>query len=101
MKKLIFFLCLILLAHSIHYDLTHGSLQVFEYTKNGLQNKEQAYRIVVVPPGGTVLSIVKQIHTEELSIEEAQIKQDFEKLNKGIKADAIVAHQKYKFPVYE
>lgn len=101
LKKIIIFLLFVVLIHSVHYDLTNGSLHVFEQKQSSTTEHTQPYRIVVVPPGGTVLSIVKQLHTEKITVSDAQIKRDFETLNNGIKPDAISAHQKYKFPIYE
>jgi hypothetical protein len=51
--------------------------------------------------GETVLSIIEQLHKEQIPVSIEQIITDFERLNPKDKADSIKVGKTYKFPLYE
>ena len=51
--------------------------------------------------GETVLSIIEQLHKEQIPVSIDQITTDFERLNPKEKAESIKVGETYKFPLYE
>lgn len=99
MRRIIFLLVSLFVLFIIFFDLKNGTIPVQEgptVPASAFQTADkQAYKTVTVKQGQTVVSIV---HTSKPLDE---VIEDFEALNKGVKANEIRAGSTYKFPVYK
>ncbi|MGX9290207.1 LysM peptidoglycan-binding domain-containing protein [Bacillus sp. A015] len=99
MRRIVFLLISLFVLFIIFFDLKNGTIPVQEepaVPASAFQTTEKkAYKTVTVKQGETVVSIV---HTSKPLDE---VIEDFEELNKGVKANDIRAGRTYKFPVYK
>ncbi|PCK20800.1 hypothetical protein CEY02_11330 [Bacillus pumilus] len=99
MRRIIFLLISLFVLFIIFFDLKNGTIPVQEeqaVPASAFQSSEKkTYKNVTVKQGQTVVSIVHTSNPLDEVIE------DFEKLNKGVKANEIRAGSTYKFPVYQ
>ncbi|MBM7097066.1 MULTISPECIES: hypothetical protein [Alteribacter] len=113
MKQLLIFGLVVVLAISVYYDLTEGTLP---NTTNGYEDTSQEnspvtapppadtlhYQEVIVQSGHTVYTIVKALHQDVLlDADFEKIVTDFEKLNPDVNAHDIRIGSTYRFPVYK
>ncbi|MFS0655299.1 LysM peptidoglycan-binding domain-containing protein [Bacillus sp. 179-C3.3 HS] len=99
MRRIIFLLVSLFVLFIIFFDLKYGTIPHqagHAVPANAIQTSvDTSYKTVTVKKGETVVSIVQTNQPLEEVIE------DFEALNKGVKANEIQAGSTYKFPVYE
>lgn len=82
---------------AINPPLTEGESESMEVSSaNASPYVEKKIR-----QGETVLSIIEQLHKEQIPVSIEQITTDFERLNPKEKADSIKVGKTYKFPLYE
>ncbi|RLQ98211.1 hypothetical protein [Falsibacillus albus] len=109
MKKIIALFAVIILVYSVYYDINVGTLPTVSYASSSNPKNQDAappedagkkYEEVQVSSGQTVLTVVEKLHNGPIPVPIDQVIQDFSKLNKGIKPEAIQSGKTYKFPVY-
>lgn len=106
MKKFFTMMGIILIALSVYFDITEGTL-TSERSHESSETNGQAQRLelpaqeVTVEPGQNVLSIVEQLHEGPVPVSIQQITEDFKKLNDGTLPEAIEVDRSYHFPIYE
>ena len=100
MKKLFTFLLFGLVAYTIFFDLTNGTLQMIRSDQNIPVNETMAFEWMTAERGDTVLSALEKVNGSlPVSIEEAM--NDFKKLNPGVDPGNIQSGNTYKIPVYD
>lgn len=107
MKRLSLFLIAIFLCYIIYYDIKVGTLPVVSVTNIEASKQDEEivqkttipYYEMKIKQGETVLSIIEKYHGGlPTSIE--KIINDFETLNKNVKAESITVGKTYRFPDY-
>ena len=97
MKKIVMFIIICIVAYSIYFDISVGTLPA--YSSENMDKTNKNYYNIKVEPGDTVLSLIeKKEGTLPVPIE--QIIEDFSTLNKGIKPEDIKIGQTYRFKNY-
>ena len=97
MKKIVMFIIICIVAYSIYFDISVGTLPA--YSSENMDKPDKNYYNIKVEPGDTVLSLIeKKEGTLPVPIE--QIIDDFSELNKGIKPEEIKIGQTYRFKNY-
>lgn len=105
MKRILYLVLIAIVAYSIYYDLTTGTLPAFsapiQLQEEIKEQTEQTipYIEVLVQAGDTVLSIIER-EEGHLTKPIDAIMKDFEKLNNGISPHEIQIGKIYKFPTY-
>lgn len=109
MKKIAAFLAIAVIAYSIYYDLTIGTLSSHQAVTavseiNVISNNEQTdnmpYDTKTTKPGDTLISIAEELNQGPLPVSIEQLTDDFEILNKGVEPHEIQINKEYKFPIY-
>lgn len=108
MNKVAAILAVAILAYSIYYDLTVGTLSAGQavtaeskIVSSGLESDQQVpYILKRTKSGDTVISIEENIHQGPLPVSIDQLIDDFKHLNNGIRPHEIQVNKEYKFPVY-
>ncbi|MGM9926655.1 MAG: hypothetical protein ACI35P_01780 [Bacillus sp. (in: firmicutes)] len=100
MKKLIFLLLFILVAYSIYFDVTKGTLPQTD-TPVMVNQKEESfpYKEIQIEAGDTLLSIMER-EDGRLLKPIPTIMEDFKKLNDGASPHTLKIGKTYKFPIY-
>lgn len=105
MKRIVLWFLAIIVAYSVYFDITVGTLPSAKTAaimtstnglsvQNGLNSK-----LVKVKPGDTILSLVERNEgTLPVSIKRVII--DFQDLNNGIQPEKIQIGKEYRIPVY-
>ena len=108
MKSVAAIIIIFIVAYSIYYDLTIGTLphgaaassQVEEAQMN-LSEPSDPYTLIEVNPGDTVISILEKLQQGHVPVSIDQLVKDFEELNNGTKPEQIHIGKSYKFPIYQ
>lgn len=103
MKKICALFILSLVIYSVYKDITNGSTMITTpaiYSSYKTE-PEQAFTLIKVQPGETVLSVFEKHASTNTKISFDQLKDDFIQLNDGIQPTDIKSGQIYKFPLYE
>ncbi|VEF47789.1 Uncharacterised protein [Bacillus freudenreichii] len=109
MKKIAAFLAVAVIAYSIYYDLTIGTLALdkavtavseINVATELEQSDNMPYHTKTTKAGDTVISITEELHQGPLPVSIDQLIDDFQTLNKGLKPDEIQINKEYKFPLY-
>ncbi|PYZ98648.1 hypothetical protein CR205_08745 [Alteribacter lacisalsi] len=118
MKQVLVFGLVVVLAFSVYYDLTEGTLpdrsgtgaadapELQEETPGAQEQEvppplEISYQEVIVQSGHTVYTIVQALHQGQvIEANFERIVTDFELLNPQTDAHAIQTGQTYRFPIY-
>ncbi|MFD1705415.1 hypothetical protein ACFSCZ_01450 [Siminovitchia sediminis] len=108
MKKIAAIFVLLIVAYSVYYDLTKGTLTIDNAATAASSNPDvpheqslsMPYETIKTTTGDTVISIAETIHDGPLPVSIEQLIGDFQKLNHGIQPDEIQRDTEYKFPVY-
>ncbi|TMW73820.1 hypothetical protein [Alteribacter natronophilus] len=115
MKQFFLFSLVVVLAFSVYYDLTEGTLPDQSAPPAAEQQDEPAgeavpapqepeeppYQEVIVQSGHTVYTIVQALHQGQvIEANFERIVTDFERLNPETDAHAIQTGQTYRFPLY-
>lgn len=106
-KRVLFYVVIILLIISLYKDLTLGTFQHNSHKSNHMEqthfknqeNKLSAIR-VRIQPGDTVLSITEQINQQLPHIDIMQIMNDFKTINPNVDPYHLQSDIVYYFPVY-
>lgn len=106
-KRLIFYLIIILLIISLYKDLTIGTPFINDSKSNHIQQiypKDEQNKLPAIQVraqhGDTVLSITEQINDQLLELNIEQIMSDFKKMNQNIDPFNLQTDTIYYFPVY-
>lgn len=106
-KRLIFYLIIILLIISLYKDLTIGTPFINDSKSNHIQQiylKDEQNKLPAIQVraqhGDTVLSITEQINDQLLELNIEQIMSDFKKMNQNIDPFNLQTDTTYYFPVY-
>jgi len=106
-KRIFFYLIIILLIVSLYKDLTIGTSHFNDNKFNHTQQiylKEQESKLSViqvrVQPGDTVLSITEQINQQLPHLDIMQIMNDFKTINPNVEPYHLQSDTVYYFPLY-
>lgn len=108
MKRLSIFILMLFLIYIVYFDMNNGTIAINPSLAEG-ENKAievssaKAYPYIEkkIRQGETVLSIIEQLHKEQIPVSIEQITTDFERLNPKEKAESIKVGKTYKFPLYK
>lgn len=112
MKRIVGFMIAAFVIFIVYHDLTTGTLslkpELYARTATASPIKDKdlsqtgisSFQIKEVRAGDTVLSIVESLSSSPLTATVPEMVKDFERLNKGVKAEEIQIGKAYKFPVY-
>lgn len=105
MKKLLFFIFIILFFISIYKDLSSGTSIPGEHQSENETNQglvEQTYDVVKIKlaPGDTVLSIVEKLNPTITTLSIDEILNDFRTINPTADPNSLNANTFYFFPKY-
>ena len=97
MKRIILFIGFYIVAYSIYFDISVGTLPA--YSSENMDKMNENYYNIKVEPGDTVLSIIEKSEgTVPVPID--QMIEDFSLLNNGMKPEEIEIGQTYRFKNY-
>lgn len=107
MKRLSIFILMLFLIYIVYFDMNNGTIAINPSLAEGenkaieVSSKASPYIEKKIRQGETVLSIIEQLHKEQIPVSIEQITTDFERLNPKEKAESIKVGKTYKFPLYK
>ncbi len=104
MKKLLFYLFMLVVFYAIYYDLNKGTLPESvtsaQVQHTSSQTPALPYQEVVVQPGDTVISLYEQYSSSNRSISINELTKDFISLNNGASPYSLQPGKKIRIPLY-
>lgn len=115
MRPIVLLIIFVIVAFCIQVDLTSGTIPISLSENEGIETDEVSsmeeevqvpldlpYQMIIVEPGQTVYGIVQELHHQQsFAVPIHEVLEDFELLNPGVSAHQLLAHEQYKFPLYE
>ncbi|MCM3111409.1 hypothetical protein [Lederbergia lenta] len=104
MKSIAALIVGIIVIYSMYHDLTVGTLPNNEIhsisTSDEMIKGNNAYTLIEIKQGDTVLSVLEQLTQGSLPVSIEQAVDDFTDFNNGVKPEQIQTGETYKFPLY-
>jgi hypothetical protein len=104
MKKLLFYLFMLIVFYAIYYDLNKGTLpeSITNARVQPISNQTPTlpYQEVVVQPGDTVISLYEKYSSSNKSISINELTKDFISLNDGASPYSLQPGKKIRIPIY-
>jgi hypothetical protein len=97
MKRIILFIGFCIVAYSIYFDISVGTLPA--YSSENMDKINENYYNIKVEPGDTVLSIIEK-NEGTIPVPIDQMIEDFSLLNNGMNPEEIEIGQTYRFKNY-